>query len=109
MSVSAATAIEGTILTSQALASRLYGIFDQDGNGQIDFRGKAAWPSAKLISLIRLEFILGLHSLVQGTLDEKLDTLFRHFDVDGNNAISIAELVRILNGGHEKMAQLVSK
>ncbi|KAH9162930.1 hypothetical protein LEN26_000736 [Aphanomyces euteiches] len=90
MSVSAATAIEGTILTSQALASRLYGILDQDGNGQIDFR----------------EFILGLHSLVQGTLDEKLDTLFRHFDVDGNNAISIAELVRILNGGHEKMAQL---
>ncbi|KAG9399836.1 hypothetical protein AC1031_011257 [Aphanomyces cochlioides] len=90
MSVSAATAIEGTILTSQALASRLYGIFDQDGNGQIDFR----------------EFILGLHSLVQGTLDEKLDILFRHFDVDGNNAISIAELVRILNGGHEMMAQL---
>ncbi|ETW07125.1 hypothetical protein, variant 1 [Aphanomyces invadans] len=84
------SSIGETISMSNALVKRLYGVFDQDLNGAIDFR----------------EFILGMNSLVQGTLEQKLDALFKMYDKDGSGTISISELVLILNGGQEKMSQL---
>ncbi|RQM30283.1 hypothetical protein B5M09_011404 [Aphanomyces astaci] len=51
-------------------------------------------------------FIIGINSLVQGTLEQKLDSLFKMYDKDGSGTISISELVLILNGGQEKMSQL---
>ncbi|OQR90034.1 hypothetical protein THRCLA_09458 [Thraustotheca clavata] len=79
-----------TISSSTSLIKRLYQVFDKDGNGTIDFR----------------EFIIGLNSLVKGTLEQKLDTLFALYDKDGSGTISVSELVLILNGGQEKMSQL---
>ncbi|EQC35112.1 hypothetical protein SDRG_07345 [Saprolegnia diclina VS20] len=79
-----------TISSSASLIGRLYKVFDKDGNGTIDFR----------------EFIIGLNSLVQGSLEQKLDTLFAVYDKDGSGTISVSELVLILNGGQEKMSQL---
>ncbi|ETV66570.1 hypothetical protein, variant 1 [Aphanomyces astaci] len=84
------SSIGETISASNALVQRLYGVFDQDLNGSIDFR----------------EFIIGINSLVQGTLEQKLDSLFKMYDKDGSGTISISELVLILNGGQEKMSQL---
>ncbi len=53
-----------------ALINRLYAVFDQDGNGAIDFR----------------EFIMGLNRFVHGSLDAKLDALFRLYDKDGSGS-----------------------
>ncbi|OQR93754.1 hypothetical protein ACHHYP_02298 [Achlya hypogyna] len=84
------TTIGETISSSASLIKRLYDVFDKDGNGTIDFR----------------EFIIGLNSLVQGSLEQKLDTLFAVYDKDGSGTISVSELVLVLNGGQEKMSRL---
>ncbi|KAF0700966.1 Aste57867_8536 [Aphanomyces stellatus] len=101
------SAIGETISTSTALVQRLYTVFDQDGNGSIDFRGVDSDSDSYVCDATRAsEFIVGLNGLVQGTLEQKLDTLFKIYDKDGSGTISISELVLILNGGQEKMAQL---
>ncbi|RHY06985.1 hypothetical protein DYB36_009216 [Aphanomyces astaci] len=105
------SSIGETISASNALVQRLYGVFDQDLNGSIDFRGAydTIWGVPCLNYLLwGVEFIIGINSLVQGTLEQKLDSLFKMYDKDGSGTISISELVLILNGGQEKMSQLVS-
>ncbi|RHY80711.1 hypothetical protein DYB35_010770 [Aphanomyces astaci] len=107
--IAGVSSIGETISASNALVQRLYGVFDQDLNGSIDFRGAydTIWGVPCLNYLLwGVEFIIGINSLVQGTLEQKLDSLFKMYDKDGSGTISISELVLILNGGQEKMSQL---
>ncbi|RLO05161.1 hypothetical protein DYB28_008213, partial [Aphanomyces astaci] len=80
------SSIGETISASNALVQRLYGVFDQDLNGSIDFRGAydTIWGVPCLNYLLwGVEFIIGINSLVQGTLEQKLDSLFKMYDKDG--------------------------
>lgn len=59
------------------IQSRLFAIFDQDGNGVVDFG----------------ELIAGLSVLCGGEEDEKISQAFRLIDVNGDGLISIDEMI----------------
>lgn len=59
----------------------MFALFDEDGDGTIDFR----------------EFICGLSVFCEkGTIDEKLKFSFRIYDFDGDGCISKEELHKLL-------------
>lgn len=68
-------------IDSDALAKRIFNVFDCDGNQSIDFQ----------------EFVTGLSALyADGSAKEKLEFGFRIFDADNDGSISKAELLQIL-------------
>ena len=74
------------------LVERIFNVLDTDSSGTIDFR----------------EFVLGLNIMTRGGEAEKASILFDVYDVDGDQKISITELVAILHNGHAEMLELVS-
>lgn len=68
-------------LKDSLFVDRMFALFDEDGDGTIDFR----------------EFICGLSVFCEkGTIDEKLKFSFRIYDFDGDGCISRDELYQLL-------------
>eukprot|EP00736_Rhodelphis_marinus_P000565 Rmarinus@m.28188 len=68
-------------LACNPLVNRVISIFDNDGDGNVDFT----------------EFILGLNAFSsKGGKEEKLKFAFRIYDIDGNGYISNGELFTVL-------------
>lgn len=61
-------------------AQHVFRTYDRDRNGRIDFR----------------EFLNSLHIQKSGTLEEKLTWLFKMYDIDGTDYISMDELQEML-------------
>jgi len=70
---------------SEKFAEHVFGTFDTDRSGTIDFR----------------EFMLALHVTSCGTPEEKIRWAFRMYDIDGNGMIDITELKRTLSAVYE--------
>ena len=70
---------------TEADVGHLYDAFDEDRSGHIDF----------------IEVVIGLSTLMDGTLEDRLGYAFAAFDTDGNNKICMDELsqmIKIING-----------
>lgn len=87
-------------IATNPLASRLIEIFDQDGNGDVDFQ----------------EFISGLSAFSsKGQREEKLKFAFKVYDIDRDGYISNGELYIVLkmmvgnNLKEEELQQIVDK
>ena len=78
---------------SEKFAEHVFGTFDTDRSGTIDFR----------------EFMLALHVTSCGTPEEKIRWAFRMYDIDGNGMIDITELKRLVRPAPERISCQVSK
>ncbi|KAF1316742.1 Recoverin family protein, partial [Globisporangium splendens] len=67
-------------LRAKVIVDRLFDVFDQDGNGQIDFS----------------ELASGLSVLCKGARDAKVKAAFRLYDFNGDGYISLDEMKRYL-------------
>ncbi|TYZ60306.1 hypothetical protein PybrP1_010825 [[Pythium] brassicae (nom. inval.)] len=67
-------------LRAKVIADRLFDVFDQDGDGQIDFS----------------ELASGLSVLCKGARDAKVKAAFRLYDFNGDGFISLDEMKRYL-------------
>ena len=67
-------------LRSEAIAQRMFAIFDADGDGSIS----------------RDEFIAAVRKLLTGSVRDKLEFAFRLHDEDGDGAITLEELRRMV-------------
>lgn len=67
-------------LRAKVVADRLFDVFDQDNNGQIDFS----------------ELASGLSVLCKGARDAKVKAAFRLYDFNGDGYISLEEMKRYL-------------
>merc|ERR1711990_857238 len=81
-------------LQQNPLVRRVIDIFDEDGNGEVDFK----------------EFIMGLsHFSAKGDMESKLRFAFRIYDMDNDGYISNGELFQVLKmmvGNNLKDTQL---
>jgi len=81
-------------LQQNPLVRRVIDIFDDDGNGEVDFK----------------EFIMGLsHFSAKGDMESKLRFAFRIYDMDNDGYISNGELFQVLKmmvGNNLKDTQL---
>lgn len=71
---------EAEKLRAKVVADRLFDVFDQDGNGHIDFS----------------ELASGLSVLCKGARDAKVKAAFRLYDFNGDGYISLDEMKRYL-------------
>ena len=91
-------------LQQNPLVQRVIDIFDQDGNGEVDFKGGLFWKKAFsfcfLISqfIVLSEFIQGVSQFsVKGDKESKLRFAFRIYDMDNDGAISNGELFQVFS------------
>jgi len=81
-------------LQQNPLVRRVIDIFDDDGNGEVDFK----------------EFIMGLsHFSAKGDIENKLRFAFRIYDIDNDGFVSNGELYQVLKmmvGNNLKDTQL---
>jgi len=81
-------------LQQNPLVRRVIDIFDDDGNGEVDFK----------------EFIMGLsHFSAKGDMESKLRFAFRIYDIDNDGFVSNGELFQVLKmmvGNNLKETQL---
>ena len=89
-------------LQQNPLVQRVIDIFDQDGNGEVDFKGKEVIlicledPIIFLIIILFTEFIQGVSQFsVKGDKESKLRFAFRIYDMDNDGAISNGELFQV--------------
>lgn len=66
-------------LTAPGLVTRMWDVFDMDDDG----------------SCSDYELVTALNPLMRGTLEDVADMFFRLYDVDGNNELSVAEIVSV--------------
>lgn len=87
-------------LQQNPLVQRVIDIFDEDGNGEVDFKGKTKllmfttwfWNFLFFLS----EFIQGVSQFsVKGDKESKLRFAFRIYDMDNDGAISNGELFQV--------------
>lgn len=94
-------------LQQNPLVQRVIDIFDQDGNGEVDFKGIVKLTSMLRSSKIKFfistnwliflsEFIQGVSQFsVKGDKESKLRFAFRIYDMDNDGAISNGELFQV--------------
>ena len=94
-------------LQQNPLVQRVIDIFDQDGNGEVDFKGIVNFTSMLRSSKIKFfistnwliflsEFIQGVSQFsVKGDKESKLRFAFRIYDMDNDGAISNGELFQV--------------
>ena len=75
-------------LKENSSLERMYGVFDADGSGSIDFQ----------------EFCMGLTRLLKGSADEKLQLLFELYDKNGDGTIGLTELLDIVSETDKTLA-----
>ncbi|KAF3760203.1 cell wall organization and biogenesis [Cryphonectria parasitica EP155] len=87
-------------ISSNPLATRMIAIFDEDGGGNVDFQ----------------EFVSGLSAFSsKGNKDQKLEFLFKVYDIDRDGFISNGELFIVLkmmvgsNLKDQQLQQIVDK
>uniref|UniRef100_A0A7S1C8Q8 EF-hand domain-containing protein n=1 Tax=Bicosoecida sp. CB-2014 TaxID=1486930 RepID=A0A7S1C8Q8_9STRA len=67
--------------SDKELLDRLFTMFDDTGDGQINFK----------------EFVCGISTILRGTLEEKLTFSFHMFDVDNSGKVSPEEMKSVLH------------
>lgn len=88
-------------LQQNPLVQRVIDIFDEDGNGEVDFKGtlitpKLSWDVFFNNSFSSLEFIQGVSQFsVKGDKESKLRFAFRIYDMDNDGYISNGELFQV--------------
>lgn len=88
-------------LQQNPLVQRVIDIFDQDGNGEVDFKGKPIGYYIYVeiythILCFGTEFIQGVSQFsVKGDKESKLRFAFRIYDMDNDGAISNGELFQV--------------
>lgn len=90
-------------LQQNPLVQRVIDIFDQDGNGEVDFKGNSyrnysyfLFRDLTIIFIVELEFIQGVSQFsVKGDKESKLRFAFRIYDMDNDGAISNGELFQV--------------
>jgi Ca2+-binding EF-hand superfamily protein len=80
-------------LKNTALQSRMFELFDADGNRSLDAR----------------ELIAGLSLVCKGTPEERLKLTFDLYDADGSGTLNRAELFQGLKSAHEHAVALQNK
>ncbi|KAB0391671.1 hypothetical protein E2I00_008663, partial [Balaenoptera physalus] len=91
-------------LQQNPLVQRVIDIFDTDGNGEVDFKGK------EVVFFKTTKFIEGVSQFsVKGDKEQKLRFAFRIYDMDKDGYISNGELFQVLKmmvGNNLKDTQL---
>jgi len=93
-------------LQQNPLVQRVIDIFDADGNGEVDFKGReklfppqnfTKFPNRlSLFVLVFIEFIQGVSQFsVKGDKESKLRFAFRIYDMDNDGYISNGELFQV--------------
>ncbi|KIH58983.1 EF hand [Ancylostoma duodenale] len=99
-------------LQQNPLVQRVIDIFDEDGNGEVDFRGllSSSLPVVPSFDSHIAEFIQGISQFsVKGDKNVKLKFAFRIYDIDRDGYISNGELFQVLKmmvGNNLKDSQL---
>lgn len=90
-------------LQQNPLVQRVIDIFDQDGNGEVDFKGAVplSFRTDALVTpfkqLFFPEFIQGVSQFsVKGDKESKLRFAFRIYDMDNDGYISNGELFQVM-------------
>lgn len=95
-------------LQQNPLVQRVIDIFDEDGNGVVDFKGR--FSILGCCNFSTLEFIQGISQFsVKGDKNIKLNFAFRIYDMDRDGYISNGELFQVLKmmvGSNLKDTQL---
>ena len=92
-------------LQQNPLVQRVIDIFDQDGNGEVDFKGKNIqyfyvfyYQVKSKFYFFVIEFIQGVSQFsVKGDKESKLRFAFRIYDMDNDGAISNGELFQVIS------------
>ena len=71
-------------LNMDDLGEHLVRLFDTDKDGVVDFR----------------EFLVGLSTATTGSNRDKLKSVFRLYDVDGDKEIDLQEMIQIMKASH---------
>lgn len=91
-------------LQQNPLVQRVIDIFDEDGNGEVDFKGTLqinlvkfkVFISFSVAIFFSLEFIQGVSQFsVKGDKESKLRFAFRIYDMDNDGYISNGELFQV--------------
>ena len=66
----------GIVESDQQILDRLFTLFDETGDGQINFR----------------EFVCGISVIMRGNIKDKLEFSFQLYDFDGNGCVTPQEM-----------------
>jgi len=79
-------------LNSSLIMEKLCDVFDENGDGKIDFT----------------EFTTGLARVAKCTTEDKLDFLFRIYDVDNDGTMDVMELANMMASSKDDLAQVMA-
>ena len=71
----------------EELANHLMRAFDTDDDGFVDFK----------------EFMVGINTTAYGTEKEKIQNVFRMYDIDGNKVVELHEIIKIMKASYKAL------